>query len=251
VNVEERHDGILSVNSPWHGEHLARYRHAIEAGVTGRILDIACGSGYGSAFLGAHGSQVVAVDIDHGAASRGLLATSASQASGEDLPFRSECFDSVVSIETLEHVANPARFLDELRRVLRPGGLLVLSTPNARYTKPVEGTPTNPYHLREYFADELVDLVGDRFADTKVLGQDLGRHVRVSPFQVDQQGQRAGWMRTKVLVWRVLNKLPPSFHDFVSRRLWGHTLHLRETDYVFSPDLAQDGRVLVLHGRRP
>lgn len=216
--------------------------------MTGSVLDVASGSGYGSDYLRQHGCDVTSVDIDAGAAAKGRRAL---QASGEMLPFRSASFDSITSIETIEHVVHPTMFLDELHRVLRPGGLLVLTTPNARYTKPVNGIPANSFHLREWHPEEFLDLVGDRFGTLEVLGQDLSDHVKVSPFYVDQQEERSGRSRATVVLWRVLHKLPPKIHDPVSRRLWGHTLHLRDSDYTFSPELARDGRVLVVHGRRP
>jgi SAM-dependent methyltransferase len=251
VTVDERHDGIEDTASPWHGEHVARYRHAVEAGVSGRVLDVASGSGYGSALLRRAGCQVVAVDPDEGATVKSLQAGPAVQARGERLPLRDDAFDSVVSIETIEHVPDPERFLDELRRVLRPGGLLVLTTPNAVYTKPVDGVPANPFHFREYRAEELVALVGDRFDQVEVLGQDLAGYVRVSPFEEDQRAAQGVRDRGRVLLWRALNKLPARASDRLSRRLWGHPLHLSDADYAFSRELVRDGRVLILHGRRP
>jgi len=191
VAVAERHDGFEDVRSPWHGEHLARYRNACQAGVSGRIFDIASGSGFGSAFLRAQRCQVVAVDLDAEAVTKSLSATSTAQASGQHLPFRSETFDSIVSIETIEHLPDPEAFLDELHRVLRPGGLVVLTTPNALYTRPVNGIPANPFHLREYTLEEFVALVARRFCNLESLGQDLGAHVRVSPFYLTSRRWRA------------------------------------------------------------
>ena len=71
------------------------------------------------------------------------------------MPFADESFDGVTSFETLEHLHERSQFLAELRRVLRPGGSLVLSTPNASYTKPVNGKPSNPFHIFEYTPLEL------------------------------------------------------------------------------------------------
>lgn len=251
MTAEERHDGRDDRTSPWHAEHVARYRHAVEMGVKGRVLDVASGSGFGSQVLRSAGCDVVAIDPDKGASEQSFHATATIRATGERLPVRSGAFDSVVSIETIEHVSDPARFLDELCRVLRPGGLLVLTTPNAAYTKPVNGIPANPFHFREYTAEELIALVGDRFQDLELVGQDLAGHVRVSPFEDDQRQARGIRDRGRVLLWRALHKLPAPAHDVVSRQLWGHTLNLRDTDYVFSSEVTGSGRVLALHGRRP
>jgi SAM-dependent methyltransferase len=150
-------------------EHLARYRLATRLARGRRVLDAACGEGYGTAMLAAAGaSAAVGVDIDpatvrHAAAGHGIDARVADVAA---LPFDDGSFDLVVSFETIEHVLEPHNVLDELRRVLAPGGLLLISTPNAREYK-VE----NEFHVRELDPDEFVAALQARFAAVRVLYQ--------------------------------------------------------------------------------
>jgi ubiquinone/menaquinone biosynthesis C-methylase UbiE len=89
------------------------------------------------------------------------------------LPFPDATFDAVVSFETVEHIAAQETFLDEIRRVLRPGGLVVLSCPNkVEYTD--ERGVTNEFHVRELYRDELAVLIAPRFPHSAWYGQRPG-----------------------------------------------------------------------------
>ena len=118
-------------------EHWARYRWALQF-ARGEILDIACGTGHGSALL-SEGGKVTGVDRD-----REALAIAQSRVRGgrfvtaecPPIPLPDKAFDTVVSFETLEHVAEDEAFVAEIRRVLRSGGALLLSTPNSRVRPP-------------------------------------------------------------------------------------------------------------------
>jgi SAM-dependent methyltransferase len=152
-----------------HAEHLARYLVAGQLAGGRRVLDAACGEGYGTALLGAHGaSRAVGVDVDAGAVehARARYGREFHQADVVDLPFEDGAFDLVVSFETIEHVPDPAGALAEFRRVLAPDGVLVASTPNAR-----EYLVDNEFHVREFTPEEFVDLVAARFDDVAVLYQ--------------------------------------------------------------------------------
>jgi SAM-dependent methyltransferase len=155
--VPERQHGELV-----HAEHLVRYRLAAELARSRRALDAACGEGYGTAMLAAAGaSEAVGVDIDEATVAHSAARypeASFSVADVTSLPFEDARFDLVVSFETIEHVAEPERALDELRRVLADDGLLLISTPNKhRYL--VE----NEFHEREFTHEEFVALLSSRF----------------------------------------------------------------------------------------
>jgi len=161
--VPERQHGELV-----HAEHLVRYRLAAQLACSRRALDAACGEGYGTAMLAAAGaSEAVGVDIDqptiaHAAAR--YPGASFSVADVASLPFEDGRFDLVVSFETIEHVPEPERALDELRRVLADDGLLLISTPNKhRYL--VE----NEFHEREFTHEEFVELLSARFPVVQLL----------------------------------------------------------------------------------
>jgi SAM-dependent methyltransferase len=131
-------------------EHLARYRFAKER-ARGRILDVACGTGYGSALLGA-----VGVDRSVAALRRGRVPRVAADALR--LPF-GRVFDTVVSFETIEHVADAARFVAECARVLRPGGRLMVSTPNRELWSPRSPRPCQRFHVREFSRKEFLSVL--------------------------------------------------------------------------------------------
>ncbi len=146
-------------------EHLARY-HFAAACVEGRdVLDAGCGVGYGSAILAAAGAtRVVGVDIAleavEAARERCIPRADFRVDDLRSLGLPPGSFDVVVCFEAIEHVDDPERVLDELRRVLRPDGLLIVSSPNRDVY-----TPGNPYHVHEYTTDELESSLKRRFGN--------------------------------------------------------------------------------------
>jgi SAM-dependent methyltransferase len=134
-------------------EHVARYRFARDR-VRGRVLDVACGTGYGTAML-----QAVGVDVSLDAlrfARRYPAAYVAADAIR--LPF-GRIFDAVVSFETLEHLPDPERFVAECRRVLKPGGLFLVSTPNRELWSPRSPKPLQRHHVREFNRREFLQVL--------------------------------------------------------------------------------------------
>jgi SAM-dependent methyltransferase len=139
-----------------------------------RVLDVDCGAGYGSWLLGRAGAaQVVGVGEDPAALdwARGRFAGPSVQfreGSARSLPLASSDVDLAVSLETLERQRDVPAVVEELHRVLAPGGLLLLSTPLAR--GPERLRPQNPLHVREYDELELAALLAPRFSITGRLG---------------------------------------------------------------------------------
>ena len=160
---------------------MARYRWAAERARGKRVLDLACGSGYGSAILRAGGARwVVSADRAEEAfreaaqagsragALRGTLADAAR------LPFRDASLDLYVSFETIEHVADDRAVVREARRVLAPGGVFVCSTPEREVISPgrtLADRPDNPYHEREYSRREFEALLRPEFDAIEWYGQ--------------------------------------------------------------------------------
>ncbi|HTA44822.1 MAG TPA: methyltransferase domain-containing protein [Bryobacteraceae bacterium] len=136
-------------------EHLARYRFAARFAQGARVLDAGCGSGYGSAEFAA-ASSVVGVDVSADAVAYarreyGRIGVRFLQASCDALPFEDESFDLIAAFEVIEHLEQWQRMLTEARRVLRPAGVLLVSTPNRAYYAETRGTAgPNPYHVREF-----------------------------------------------------------------------------------------------------
>ena len=154
-------------------EHLVRYWWASHLAAGREVLDAGCGAGYGCAILlDAGAARCVGVDISPEAVE------AASESHGEregiefvvgdvgQLPFADDSFDLVTCFETIEHVEAQERVVAELARVLRPGGLLVISSPNRS-----EYPPGNPFHVHELTADEFRALLAGAFADVRLLRQ--------------------------------------------------------------------------------
>jgi SAM-dependent methyltransferase len=141
-------------------EHLARYLWAADL-VQGDVLDIACGTGYGSRLL-AQVASVSGVDRAEEAVARARTRVEGAflVANVPPIPFADDYFDFVVSFETVEHIPEDGGFVREIRRVLRPGGCLLISTPNSDVST-VDGTPLNEWHIREYTLGSLKDLIED------------------------------------------------------------------------------------------
>lgn len=175
-------------------EHWHRYHFAAKLVVSRNVLDVACGAGYGSALLARRARHVVGADISLEAIAhaQALYAPASNlefrQADCAALPFADATFDAVVSFETIEHIERQEKFLDEVRRVLRPEGLFILSSPNKlEYSD--RRHFTNPYHLRELYRDELAKLLAPRFAYTKWFGQRMSFFSVVWPEQQPGEGE--------------------------------------------------------------
>ena len=214
MSSEERFEGANVIDagklSPYWGEHTARYAFALQYIEDKSVLDIACGTGYGLGFLKEKAKLVTGVDVSIEAASeaRNECGENASVLLGDglNLPFADESFDVVTSFETLEHLHGRGEFLAELKRVLRRKGFLILSTPNANYTKPVNGKPSNPFHIFEYQPEELRSELENYFAVQKFFGQMLDDKIQIPPFYEAQlrlpkdfstQTKLFGWRSTK------------------------------------------------------
>jgi SAM-dependent methyltransferase len=152
-------------------EHLARYRWAAQLATHQRVLDAGCGVGYGSVILAEAGaSDVVGVDI--GAAV--VAAASAADRPGlrfeqgdiAQLPAAEGSFDVVVCFEVIEHVENPDAVLDEFVRVVAPGGLVVVSSPNRDAY-----VPGNPHHHVEFTPSEFWATLANRWRHVRLLRQ--------------------------------------------------------------------------------
>ena len=175
-------------------EHWHRYHFAAKLVEGLEALDVACGEGYGSALLAQRAARVVGADISpeaigHARANYAdvpkLEFVAADCAA---LPFADASFDAVVSFETLEHIRAQEAFLDEVRRVLRPGGLFVVSSPNKLEYSDRRGF-ANPFHVRELYRDELSAALAPRFPHARWFGQRMSFFSVVWPEDAATQGE--------------------------------------------------------------
>jgi 2-polyprenyl-3-methyl-5-hydroxy-6-metoxy-1,4-benzoquinol methylase len=238
--------------SPWWGEHAARYRFAmlhLKPGM--RTLDVACGAGYGLRSFAQQGAIPYGVDVDSQATALARQADPHHRAivlrgDGCRLPFPGGAFSLITSFETLEHVRTRDSFVADLRRVLSLDGLLILSTPNANHTRPIDGKPSNPFHLHEYTPAELLAELTPHFRKVQLLGQVLDGRFRTPPYWEEQRRlPRSAEVQARLWARRAVHRLPRDARDRVSRALWGHTFFPMPSDYHFDLGAADHAPTLV------
>jgi len=176
-------------------EHYHRYA-TVQQIVAGKdVLDVACGEGYGSSFMAEFARSVVGVDIaeeavQHASSSYKKSNLTFRQGSAIKLEFADASFDIVVSFETIEHLSEQAQMLAEIRRVLRPDGVLVISSPN-RPIYSEESGEHNEFHVKELDFDEFDELLRARFQAINYFGQRMLIGSVIQPLEGAQSSFRA------------------------------------------------------------
>ena len=170
-------------------EHLHRYLLARELARGRRILDVACGEGYGSDLLAEVADYVVGVDIIHEVVRhaqtryrRPNLAFAAGDCAA--IPLTNASIDIVVSFETLEHHDQHRQMMQEIKRVLRPGGVVIISSPDRREYSEVPGYQ-NPFHAHELDRREFARLLESHFSQVRLVGQRIRAGSIVGPLSAD------------------------------------------------------------------
>ncbi len=155
-------------------EHYHRYLFArsLVAGLD--VVDVASGEGYGSALLAQVARTVVSVEYSGPTARAAMNFHRPNlhfmRGDARTLPLADACMDVVVSFETIEHFDRQADFICEVRRVLRPGGRCIISTPDRDVYSPAN-TAANPYHVHELSGAEFVTLLHGRFRHVSIVRQ--------------------------------------------------------------------------------
>ena len=173
--AEERIDIDRSDDEAQIHLHVARYEFAGTMAAGKRVLDVACGTGYGVHMLAARGaSHAIGVDVDPT-----VIADARSRYKHPNVDFEvadagqlsfEEQFDMIVSFETIEHVSSPEQFLGRVRQCLRPGGIFLVSTP-CRQRGTLADRPANPSHIREWNKEEFYDLLSEHFEEIEMFAQ--------------------------------------------------------------------------------
>lgn len=151
-------------------EHLCRYKYAKQFVKGKRVLDAACGSGYGSKMLAEKAESVIGIDISEETiqyACDNYLTSNVEFMVGsiEKLPFEDNFFDVVVSFETIEHVNEQIQnsFLKEIKRVLKDDGILIMSTPDKKlFTDERSGKPSE-FHVKEFYKEDFLKFLYKEF----------------------------------------------------------------------------------------
>lgn len=160
-------------------EHLARYKFASLFTRGKIVLDVACGTGYGSKILLDNGAKkVYGVDISEKAieyskeyfCDKNLIFKCGD---ATNLGFQDNMFDVIVSFETVEHIMNYHEYLEEIMRVLKLNGIFIVSTPNKQVCSPNSEKPLNIFHANEFTFTEFTSLLTNYFVNLDIFGQKL------------------------------------------------------------------------------
>ena len=156
-------------------EHLHRYALAMQLVAGKRVLDIACGEGYGSALMAGGASSVTGVDIDQETILRAQQKYNQNNlqflsGSVDAIPCGDASMDVIISFETIEHHDRHQEMMREIKRVLAPGGLLLISSPD-KLNYSDKPNFTNPYHVKELYREEFEALISTYFNNASFMGQ--------------------------------------------------------------------------------
>ncbi|QQL50195.1 class I SAM-dependent methyltransferase [Mucilaginibacter ginkgonis] len=158
-------------------EHLHRYGLALMICVNKDVLDIASGEGYGSNLLSGVAQSVTGVDISGEAvtaAAKKYLKSNLKfkQGSAALIPLADASIDVVVSFETIEHHDQHQEMIAEIKRVLKPSGVLLMSSPDKKYYSDMPGY-NNPYHVKELYFEQFKALINANFSFSSFLSQKI------------------------------------------------------------------------------
>jgi 2-polyprenyl-3-methyl-5-hydroxy-6-metoxy-1,4-benzoquinol methylase len=194
----------------WYRRHLAVYEW-IGARVAGRrVIDMACGEGYGSEVLSRSAAAVVGVDANPEAFEHARLRYRRQNLTFErgmvEMHGEPGGYDAVVFLQTIEHVQDPVGVLGHFRRLLKPGGVAYVSTPNLLTLAPAGASKSdNPWHIREYRASEFEQLCRTVFDEVELLGLFHARKLRAHALALS-----LGWDR----VHKALGLTKPFYDRF-------------------------------------
>ena len=194
-------------------EHVARYVFASRLSRNKRVLDLACGTGYGSSLLARDAQHVYALDLAPEAVAYAKAHYSCSKisllrGSAQQIPFPPASFHLIVAFEIIEHLADWEALLLESRRLLAPSGQLIISTPNRTYygeSRKLAGP--NPFHAHEFTYPEFQDALNRHFPHISFF---LQNHASVVSFQPLQSSPAAD------VTLEVASPDPRAAHFFVA-----------------------------------
>ena len=199
----------------WYRRHLAVYGWIAERVHGRRVVDLACGEGYGSAVLGRTAASVVGVDANPEAFEHARL-----RYTGGNVTFQRDMIetwsgdaDCVVLLQTIEHVQDPDAVLARLGGLVGPRGVVYVSTPNVLTLAPAgEQRSGNPWHVREYRPEEYRALCERHFSRVELLGLFHARKLRLHQLALEHTGWDAVHRRLR-LTERFYERFTPAISE--------------------------------------
>jgi ubiquinone/menaquinone biosynthesis C-methylase UbiE len=185
--------------------HLSAYEEVAKIARGKKVLEIGCNTGYGTKLLSQVCRRIVGVDLSPNA-----LRTAAAKYCGANvdyllvdgmkLPFRDGEFELVISFQVIEHIRNYETYLSELKRVLGADGIAVFTTPNARVRLDPGMTPWNEFHVREFSAEELGELLRSWFPRVTIQGLSATDEVYDIEYGRVQRNLRAARSKSQAIL---------------------------------------------------
>ncbi len=204
----------------WFRRHLVVYEWIAERVRGLRVIDMACGEGYGSAMLARRAAGVVGVDANPDAHEHARLRYGDPNLRFERALVESfaEQADAVVFLQTVEHLGDPGAVLDHFHGLLGDRGTLFVSTPNVRTLAPKGASRSdNPWHVHEYRRAEFERLCREHFSQVQLFGLFHARKLRVHELAL-----RLGWDRVHPRL-----RLTQPFYDRFTPAIRSHDFRLR------------------------
>ena len=231
--ADERLD--FEPDSPWRGEHYFRYAEIMPyINNDDTVLDIACGSGYGTyKIANKTANKVIGGDISKEAVEEcnrtwKMPNLNYRVLNGTAIDFPDGFFNKVVSFETIEHTTEYMKMLNELKRVMRDDGTAFISTPNILINSP-KGYVENPYHTQEFQLGELHKIMSEVFEKFEIFGQKYSRYDSRPSFP----GKH---IVEKLFNQRIIRRSPVSLKNKVANLTIGKDFYPQEDDFTLVKD---------------
>lgn len=221
----------------WFQRHVVAYDFVARYVRGARVLDAGCGEGYGTDRLTTVAAHVTGVDLEEPVIRRAASRYPRARFDAANLvalPYGDAAFDAVVSLQVIEHLHSPQEFLAECARVLAPGGVLVISTPN-RLTFSPNGM-RNPFHTFEFAPDELRAAIAQQFSSIELTGTFHGARVRLIEM-----------LLRKTFPERLIEQPAPEWPGWLRAAVE----HVRASDFVIGRERLNRSLDLIAIARRP